>query len=124
VSPPKRRLTQTFYQNQIPFHQSPTQALLTIAEAAEHPTFDNIPEIQLQQVNMSTTTAGSSQNGGGTSSTQTNGGAPLQSPPRAPSPVQVIQANAEFDQIQMQDWDEEAEEDEAVAEEEELINVQ
>jgi hypothetical protein len=67
--------------------------------------------------------AGSSQNGGGTSSTQTNEGAPHQSPPRAPSPVQVIHANAEFDQIQMQDWDEEAEEDEAATEEEELIRV-
>jgi hypothetical protein len=100
---PDEGLPQTFDQNQIPFHQSPTQALLTIAEATEHPTFDNIPEIQLQQVNMSTTTAGSNQNGGGTSSTQTNGGAPLQSPSRAPSPVQVIQANAEFNQIQMQD---------------------
>jgi hypothetical protein len=73
---------------------------------------------------MSTTAAGSSQNDGGTSSTQTNRGAPYQSPPRAPSPAQVIQGDAEFDQIQVQDWDEEAEEDEAIAEEEELIRVQ
>jgi hypothetical protein len=62
---------------------------------------------------MSTTATGSSQNGGGTSSTQTNRGDPHQSPLRAPSPVQVIQGNVEFDQIQVQDWDKEAEEDEA-----------
>jgi hypothetical protein len=37
---------------------------------------------------------------------------------RAPSPLQ------EFDQIQVQDWDEEVEEDEAATEEEELIRVQ
>jgi hypothetical protein len=39
-------------------------------------------------------------------------------------PVQVIHANVEIDQIQMQDWDEKAKEDEAAAEEEELIRVQ
>jgi hypothetical protein len=38
-------------------------------------------------------------------------------------PVQVIHANVEIDQIQMQDWDEKAKEDEAAAEEE-LIRVQ
>jgi hypothetical protein len=54
----------------------------------------------------------------------TNGCAPHQSPPRSPLPVQVIQGIAEFDQIQIQDWDKEAEEDEAAAEEEELIWVQ
>jgi hypothetical protein len=79
-------LPQASDQNQISFHQPPTQVLPTIAEAAEHPTFD-ILEIQLQQANMSNTTAGSSQNDGGTSSTQTNGGDSHQSPPRAPSPV-------------------------------------
>jgi hypothetical protein len=72
---------------------------------------------------MSTTAAGSSQNGGGASSTQTNESAPHQSPPRAPSPVQVIQGDVEFDQIQIQDWDEEVDEDEAAAEEKELIWV-
>jgi hypothetical protein len=73
---------------------------------------------------MSTTAAGSSQNGRGASSTQTNGGDPHQSPLRAPSPVQAVQGNIEFDHIQVQDWDEEAEEDEATAEEEELVRVQ
>jgi hypothetical protein len=89
----------------------------------EHPTFDNNLEIRLQQANMSTI-AGSSQNVGGTSSTQNNRCALHQSPPRAPSLVRVIQGNAELDQIQMQDWDEEVEEDEAAIEEEELIRVQ
>jgi hypothetical protein len=72
---------------------------------------------------MSTTVAGSSQNGGGSSSAQTNGGVPHQSPPWAPSPVQVIQANVELEQVQVQDWEEEASDDEA-AEEEELLRVQ
>jgi hypothetical protein len=38
--------------------------------------------------------------------------------------VQVIQGDIEFDKIEVQDWDEEAKEDEATAEEEELIRVQ
>jgi hypothetical protein len=67
---------------------------------------------------MPTTTSGSSQNGGGTSFTQINGGASHQSPPRAPSPLQ------EFDQIQVQHWHEEAEEDKTTTEEEQLIRVQ
>jgi hypothetical protein len=73
---------------------------------------------------MSATVVGSSQHGGGTSSTQTNGGDPRQSPPRAPSPVQDVQGDAELDQVQVQDWDEEAEQDKATAEEEELARVQ
>jgi hypothetical protein len=39
-------------------------------------------------------------------------------------PVQVIHDDPEFDQIHVQDWDEEVEEIKAVAEEEELIRVQ
>jgi hypothetical protein len=73
---------------------------------------------------MSTTAPGASQNGGGTNSTQTNGGNLHQSPLQAPSPAQVIQGNTEFNQIQLQNWDEEAYEDEAAKEEEELIRVQ
>jgi hypothetical protein len=65
---------------------------------------------------------GSSQNGGGANSTQTNGGDPHQSPPRVLSPVQVVQGDTEFDQIQVQEWNEEAEEDEAATEEEERKN--
>jgi hypothetical protein len=73
---------------------------------------------------MSTIAAGSSQNGECTSSTQTNGGDPRQSPPRVPSLVQDVQGDAELDQIQVQDWDKEAKEDEAIVEEEELARVQ
>jgi hypothetical protein len=107
-----------------PTHPS-TQVLPTITEGPEHPGFGNILEVQLHELtnNLSTTT-GSSQNGGGTSSTQTNGGGLHQSPPRAPSPAQVIQGDAELDQVQVQDWDEEAYEDEVVEEEEEFIRVQ
>jgi hypothetical protein len=121
---PDKGLPQTFDQNQIPFHHPPTQALPTITETVEHLTFDNIPEIQQQSANMSTTAAGSSHNGKDTSSTQTNEGATHQSPLRAPLPVQVVEGDTEFDQIQVQDWDEEAEEDEAAAKEEELVRVQ
>jgi hypothetical protein len=70
-----------------------------------HSTFDDIPEVQLHQPanNMSTTTVASSQNGGGVGSTQTNGGAPQQSPLWAPSPIQVIQEDMELEQVQLQD---------------------
>jgi hypothetical protein len=94
-------------------------------EGSEHPIFDDIPEVQLHQLaTISTTVVGSSQNGGGTSSTQTNGSNPCQSPLRPLSLVQVIQGDAELDQIQVQDWNEEAEEDKTVVEEEELARVQ
>jgi hypothetical protein len=73
---------------------------------------------------MSTTVVGSSQNGGGTSSTQSNGGDPGQSPLWALSPVQVNQGDTKLNQIQVQDWDEEPEEDEVATEEEELARVQ
>jgi hypothetical protein len=66
----------------------------------------------------------SSQNGEAASSAQTNGGAPHQSPLRAPSSLQAIHGDTELDQTQVQYWDEEAEEIEAVIEEEELIRVQ
>jgi hypothetical protein len=39
-------------------------------------------------------------------------------------PVQDVQDNAKLDQIQVQDWDEEAKEDEVAAGEEELARVQ
>jgi hypothetical protein len=100
---PGKGLLQTTDQNIS--HQPPTQALPTITETSKDP------------ANMSTA-AGSSHNGGGASPTQTLGGASHQSPPRVPSPPQ------ELDQVLVQDWDEEAEEDEATTEEEELIWVQ
>jgi hypothetical protein len=58
-------LPQTSDQNQPPFQQPSTQTLPTITEAAKNPTFDNILEIQLQQANISTAAAGTSQSGGG-----------------------------------------------------------
>jgi hypothetical protein len=67
---------------------------------------------------MSITAAGSSRNDRGTSCTQTNGGDPRQ------SLVQDVQGDAELDQIEVQDWDEEAEEDEAATKEEDLTRVQ
>jgi hypothetical protein len=51
------------------------------------------------------------------------GSAVHQSPPWAPLPIQVIQGNVEFEQIQMQDWEDEPFDDE-VEEEEELARVQ
>jgi hypothetical protein len=51
---------------------TPTQTLSIIVEGSEHPTFGDIPKLQLRQsATMSTTIGGSSQNGGGASSTQT-----------------------------------------------------
>jgi hypothetical protein len=42
---------------------------------------------------------------------------------RAPSPSYMFPGDAKLEQVQIHDWDEEAEEDEAVAEEEELARV-
>jgi hypothetical protein len=42
-------------------------------------------------------------------------------PSWAPSPIQVIEGDVELKQVQVQDWEEEAFEDEAV--EEELLRV-
>jgi hypothetical protein len=91
-------------QNQLPFHQSSNQTLSTIVKGSKHPSFSDIPEIQPHQpATMSTTTSGFSQNGGGTNSTQTNWGDPTPITPRALSPVQDVQGDAELDQIQVQD---------------------
>jgi hypothetical protein len=107
------------------FHQPSTQTLSTIIEGSEHGTFGNIPELQLHQpATLSTTIVGSIQNSRGIRSTQTNGGDLCQSPPRALSPVQFIQGDTELDQIQVQDLDDEAEEDKAATEEEEMARVQ
>jgi hypothetical protein len=108
---PDEGSTQTSDQNQT--HHPSTQALPTIVEGAEHLTFDTIPQVKLQPANMSTTTVGFNQNGKAASSTQTNGGAQHQTSSRAPSLIQVIHGDPEFDQIQVQDW----------VEEEELIRV-
>jgi hypothetical protein len=94
---PDEGSTQTSDQNQT--NNPSTQALPTIIEDVEYLTFDTILQIQLQPANMPTTVAGSNQNGGVASSTQINGGTPHQTSPRAPSPVQVIHDDPEFDQI-------------------------
>jgi hypothetical protein len=98
-----------------PLHQPPAQILPTITEGTKHLAFGNILEVQLHTC---TTATGSSQNGGAASSTQTSGGAPQQSPLQAPLRAQIIQGEAEPNQIQVHDWDEEAEEEEAAVEEE------
>jgi hypothetical protein len=131
---PPRRVSQSLHPDESlpqdstinpPLHQPSTQIHPTITEGLESPNFGDIPEVQLHQpANMSTTTEGSSHNGGGASSTQTSGCVLHQSPPRTPSPIQVIHGNTELDQIQVQDCDEEAYEVEIAEEEEELISVQ
>jgi hypothetical protein len=108
-----------------PIQQQSLQTLPTITEATENLTFNNIAEIQLQQVNLSTSIAGTSQNGEGASSTQTSEGDQYLSaiPPPPPPPLQVSLGEAELNQNEVQDWDE-TEEDEAEARENELIRVQ
>jgi hypothetical protein len=91
-------------------HQLSTQILPTITEGPKHPTFGDIPEVQLHQPAHI--------------STQTGGGAPHQSPPWAPSLVHMAQGDTELDHVQIHDWDEKAVEDEGAAEEDELARVQ
>jgi hypothetical protein len=96
-----------------PLLQQPsTQTLSTITKATKL-TFDNILEVQLQQATMSTTAVVTSQGNGGDWHLKTN---PL------PPSSQVNQGEVEFNQIEVQDWDE-AEEEEAEADENELIRV-
>jgi hypothetical protein len=129
---PLRRMSQLLHPGEGPPRESTnnpplqlsTQNLPTIAEDPEHPTFRDIPEVQLHQpAHISTTVAGPNQNSSAASSTQTGGGAPHQSPLRAPSPVHMIQGDVELYQVQIHDWDEEVEEDKAAVEEE-LARVQ
>jgi hypothetical protein len=87
-------------------NQPPTQNLPGIAEGREHAIFTDIEKVELQHatnINTSATVIGSSQNSGSVDSTQTNGGVLHQSPPRASSPIQVIQEHAEFEQHQVED---------------------
>jgi hypothetical protein len=79
---PDEGLPQASDQNKLPFHQQSNQTLSTIAEESEHPTFSDIPELQLHQpATMSTTATGSSQN---------DIGDMRQSPPRALPSVQEV----------------------------------
>jgi hypothetical protein len=101
---PSKRMSQRLHPDEGPpqestnypsLHQLSTQNLPTIAKDPEHPTFGDIPKVQLHQLaHISTTTIGPSQNSGAASSTQTDGGAPRQSPPRASSPVHMSQGDA------------------------------
>jgi hypothetical protein len=102
---PDEYMPQTSTQN-----QPPTQILSTIIEGSDNATFGNILKVDVLPPpnNISTTAAGSSQNTGGTSSTQINRGTPHQSPPQALSPIQVIQGNTKLEQIQVEDWEDEA----------------
>jgi hypothetical protein len=87
---PDEGLPQTSDKNQPPFEQPSTQTVPTMTEVAEHSTFDNIPKVQLQQANMSTTTVDTSQGDGGDQHLNTN-------PP--PPPSQVNLGEAMFSQI-------------------------
>jgi hypothetical protein len=111
---PDEGLLQTFDQNQPSFQQPSTQTLPIIAKAVE-PSFDNIPEVQLQQAITSTTSAFPCQSNEGEQHLNTN---PL------PPPSQVNQSEAEFNQIEVQNRDEAEEEEEVKANESELIRVQ
>jgi hypothetical protein len=58
--------------NYPPLHQPSTQSIPTITKDPEHPTFRDIPEVQLHQpAHISTTTTRPSQSSGAASSTQT-----------------------------------------------------
>jgi hypothetical protein len=89
---PDEGLPQTSDKNQPPFEQPSTQTVPTMTEVAEHSTFDNIPKVQLQQANMSTTTVDTSQGDGGDQHLNTN-------PP--PPPSQVNLGEAMFSQMEV-----------------------
>jgi hypothetical protein len=130
---PPRRMSQCLHLDEGPpeestntpsLHQPSTKNLPTIVKDPEHPTFGDIPEVQLHQpAHISTIATGPNQNSCATNSTQTSGGVPRQSPPWAFLPVHMAQGDAELDWVQIHDWDEEAKEDEAASEEEELARV-
>jgi hypothetical protein len=101
-----------------------TQILPTIVEAPENSAFENILEVHLhQQINTSTTVAEPSHDAA--TSSQATAGAPRQSFLWAPSPIHTLLGDAELDHVQIDDWDDEAEEEASAAtEEEELARVQ
>jgi hypothetical protein len=107
-----------------PPNQSSTQILPTIIEDPEHPAFRNIHEVHLHQlINPSTTAVEPSHTHSATTSSQATAGAPRQSLPWAPSSMHMLPGDAELDHVWINDWDEEAEEEEAAVEEEELARV-
>jgi hypothetical protein len=90
-------------------------------KGSPQPTTQTLPtilELQLQQIDMPTMAAGTSQTGVGTSSMQTNGDDQVINNPLPPPPSQVNQGEIDLDQIEIHDWDE-ADEAEAEAQEHE-----
>jgi hypothetical protein len=88
--------------------------------------FAKTEEVELQLApnnNASTVATGSSQNARDADSTQTNGGAPRQSPLRTPSLSHDAQEHVELVQLQVEDWEDALLEDKAT-EEVELARVQ
>jgi hypothetical protein len=78
-------------------------------KGSPQPTTQTLPtilELQLQQINMPTMAAGTSQTGVGTSSMQTNGDDQVINNPLPPPPSQVNQGEINLDQIEIHDWDE------------------
>jgi hypothetical protein len=84
----------------------------TIAEGAEYPALEDIPEMCLHQPINTSNEVEPSHNI--TTSSQAAEGAPCQPLPWEEEP----------DHVQIDDWNDEAEEEEAAAEEEELARVQ
>jgi hypothetical protein len=109
---PTRRVSHTPPQESIippPPNQSSTQILPTIIEGAEHPTFGDILEVHLHQPINTSTEAESSHNTA--TSSQATTGAPRQPLPQAPSPMHTMPVNEEPDHVQIDKWDDEAEEE-------------
>jgi hypothetical protein len=104
------------YTNHTSSNQPTNQILPTIIEGPEHLAFRQFPEAHLHQSTHASINE--------VEPSQTGEGAPRQSPLRAPSPTHILSEDAELDQVQIDDWDEEAEEEAAVAEDEELARVQ
>jgi hypothetical protein len=95
-----------------PPNQPPTQILLAIAEGAEYPKFEYIPKMRLHQSINTSTEAEPSHNIATPSQA-------VEQDPHQPPPWEE-----EPDHVQIDDWDDEAEEEAAAAEEEELARVQ
>jgi hypothetical protein len=92
--------------------------LPNIAEDHEIKAFTKIEEVELHHApHVIDTFVGAAGSAGGTDSSQNNGDIPHHSLSQAPSPAQVIQEHATFDQHQVKDWEEEVSKDKTVAEE-------
>jgi hypothetical protein len=94
-----------------PPNQPPTQILPSTTKGAKYPAFEDIPEMRLHQpINKSTKVEPSHSIA---TSSQANEGAP----------PQPLRHDEEHDHVQIDDWDDEAEEEAAAVEEEELTKV-